>query len=75
LTSKVEDGEIGWKNAQQVELRLWGFQKSQFFFNTFQDTTRILVVEEVSASVVTTIIIVVIATPSPEVEAQQSIAN
>jgi hypothetical protein len=33
------------------------------------------VVEEVSASVVTTIIIVVVATPSPEVEAQQSIAN
>jgi hypothetical protein len=28
LTSKVEHEEIGWKNAQQVELQLLGFQKS-----------------------------------------------
>jgi hypothetical protein len=41
LTFKVEDEEIGWKNAQQVELQLLGFQKSQFFSNKSKDPTRV----------------------------------
>lgn len=59
LTSKVEDEEIGWKNPQQVELRLLGFQKSQFFFHKSQDTIGVSMVEEVFSNFVVVVIDVV----------------
>jgi hypothetical protein len=75
LTSKVEDEKTSWKNAQQMELQLFGFQKFQFFFKKSKDTIRVYMVEEVSPNVVVVVIVVVVTTPSIEVEAQQSISN
>jgi hypothetical protein len=70
LTSKVEDEEIGWKNAQQVELQLLGFQKSQFFPNKSKDITRVSVVQEVFPSFVVVVVIVVVTTFSTKDKAQ-----
>lgn len=59
-----------------------GFQKSRFLFNKSQNTTKVSVVEKLFPSIVVIIIVVVaavtiivVATPSTEVEAQQSISN